>query len=668
MNINFLYSIRLRLLLVSVSLIGIPWSGYVLLNEVEDFLREQQEETLISHGNTIQQVMVNSSLDLRRHNQGDLFLHQWDFPVYPDGYDDDWVYLKPEFFETKDPESNFGFRIAVGEDITRRYIVLLLDVDTQPVKYGIGSEDSVVMYFAGRHFRFLPRAPGRLNAEESIDDQWLVTSASNAITGAWQDKTQGQTGYRLEARIPRGYVTNSFGVRVETSFNRKLRTVDPIERGRLRLPVPDLVELAAQHARNKMRVRIVDDQGWRLADVNRMASEADEPEKTDLPWYIRDILRSIMPTKAFPNYPFANQSRLPTSHFYDLHYADFLIERFFQAETDSTIVAVSKPLLSRVDGEQKRVGTILVEQDTDQILSFQDRALQNIVLITLGLFLLTGTLLFLFSTYLTKKITGLKHQLDNSVSHDGRITGHMRPSAGRDEIGELGRGIDSVLRRLSEYNQYLEAMASRLAHELRTPLTVVRTSVDNARLYANEDQEKYLDRAVSGVERLDDILKRLREASRLENALQDTEIVSFSVVDLVKHQIEGFKTVWPDVGFDLDVVGHPESIIGAPEIVVQALEKLISNAVDFHREGTLIIIKVEKNKEHISLSVLNEGPLLPDEDIFASMVSGRKSSGGQPHLGLGLYIVRLVADYHRGYAFASNVAKDGVEVGFTIKS
>jgi len=126
--------------------------------------------------------------------------------------------------------------------------------------------------------------------------------------------------------------------------------------------------------------------------------------------------------------------------------------------------------------------------------------------------------------------------------------------------------------------------------------------------------------------------------------------------------------VWPTIGFDLDVVGQPESIIGAPEIVVQALEKLISNAVDFHRQGTLIIIKVEMTKEHIAVSVLNEGPLLPDEDIFASMVSGRKSSGGQPHLGLGLYIVRLVADYHRGYAFASNVANDGVEVGFTIKS
>ena len=667
MNINFLFSIRLRLLLVAVTLLGIPWSGYVLLNEVESFLRQLQEESLRSHAKTIQQVMLNSSLSLRNHNQGDLFLHHWDYPIYPDGYADDWEYIKPEFYEKKDPESNFGFRIAVGEDISRRYVVLLMDVDTQPVKYGASSEDSVVIHIANRYFRFKPYAPGRLAAEESINNRWVNTSGGNSIIGVWQDKTQGQTGYRLEAKIPRGLVSNSFGVRVETSFNRKLRTVDPIERGRLRLPIPELMALADQHDRNRMRVRVIDDQGWRLADINRMHGD-DEPVDADIPWYIRDVLRSMMPKESFPEYAFSNDSRLPVRHFDDLYYADYSIERFYASDTDSTIVAASMPLISMVDGEKMRVGTILVEQDTDQILSFQDRALGNIVLITIGLFAFTGVLLFIFSTYLTRKITGLKHQLETSVSHDGRITGHMKPSDSRDEIGELGRGIDSVLRRLGEYNQYLEAMASRLAHELRTPLTVVRTSVDNARLYANDDQMKYLDRAVSGVDRLDDILKRLREASRLENALQDTEIVSFSLVDLVNNQIEGFKAIWPGVGFDLEVVGNPDSVIGAPEIVVQALEKLISNAVDFHREGTLIIIKIEKTKEHLQLSVLNEGPLLPDEDIFASMVSGRKSSSGQPHLGLGLYIVRLVADYHRGYAFASNVADDGVEVGFTIKS
>jgi two-component system sensor histidine kinase ChvG len=665
-KLDFLFSLRLKLYVVALTLFGIPWSGYFLLTEVESYLRMQQEESLVNHAHTIQQVMVNSSLNLRKHNRGDLFVHQWDYPIYPDGYGDDWVYLDAEFYETKDPESNFGFRIAVGEDISKRYLVLLLDVDTEPVKYSRFNENQVVMYFSGHHFRFNPMAPGRLTAEQSVDDQWVSTDASNAIVGAWQDKANGETGYRLEAKIPRGYLKQSFGVRVETTYNRKIRTVDPIERGTLRLPEPRLEELAALHARNKMRVRVIDDQGWKLADVNRMSSDVEDSESDGRPWIIRDLLRSIMPAKYFPDYPYANNSKLPTDHFFDLHYADFVIERFHQESTNSTIVAASKALVSRSSEGEERVGTILIEQDTDQILSFQDRALQNIVLMTIALFTLTGAMLYLFSSSLTKKVKGLKEQLEHSVSHDGRITGQMKPSASRDELGELGRGIDSVLRRLSEYNQYLEAMASRLAHELRTPLTVVKTSVDNARMTATEDQAKYLDRAVSGADRLDDILKRLREASRLEHALQDTEIVSFSMTDLVNRQIEVYQSVWPDISINIEVVGQIDSIIGAPEIVVQALEKLMSNAVDFREADTAITIKVEREKELVSLSVINQGPSLPEEDIFASMVSKRKSTSNQPHLGLGLYIVRLVADYHRGYAFAQNLS-GGVEVGFKLK-
>jgi signal transduction histidine kinase len=58
------------------------------------------------------------------------------------------------------------------------------------------------------------------------------------------------------------------------------------------------------------------------------------------------------------------------------------------------------------------------------------------------------------------------------------------------------------------------------------------------------------------------------------------------------------------------------------------------------------------------LRVDNEGPLLPagmEARLFDSMVSVRKGEGGAvPHLGLGLYIVRLIAAFHGGGARAAN--------------
>jgi signal transduction histidine kinase len=69
-----------------------------------------------------------------------------------------------------------------------------------------------------------------------------------------------------------------------------------------------------------------------------------------------------------------------------------------------------------------------------------------------------------------------------------------------------------------------------------------------------------------------------------------------------------------------------------------------------------------------SLTVSNSGPLLPADmagRLFESMVSGRAGSGGEPHLGLGLYIVRLIAEFHGGQARAAN-REDGSGVVFRV--
>ena len=68
------------------------------------------------------------------------------------------------------------------------------------------------------------------------------------------------------------------------------------------------------------------------------------------------------------------------------------------------------------------------------------------------------------------------------------------------------------------------------------------------------------------------------------------------------------------------------------------------------------------------LSVSNYGPLLPEDiqsTLFDSMVSSRDKRGDEPHLGLGLYIVRLITEFHQGSVNASNRA-DGKGVVFTV--
>ena len=107
---------------------------------------------------------------------------------------------------------------------------------------------------------------------------------------------------------------------------------------------------------------------------------------------------------------------------------------------------------------------------------------------------------------------------------------------------------------------------------------------------------------------------------------------------------------------------------GAPELLVQLLDKLIENAVDFTPPGGLITVRLERALGNYLLQVQNDGPPVPqalDGRLFESLFEQRRGRDDKPHFGLGLYIVRLVAEFHGGTAVAAN-RTDGGGALFTV--
>jgi signal transduction histidine kinase len=102
---------------------------------------------------------------------------------------------------------------------------------------------------------------------------------------------------------------------------------------------------------------------------------------------------------------------------------------------------------------------------------------------------------------------------------------------------------------------------------------------------------------------------------------------------------------------------------GVPDAFAQLLDKLVENAVDFAPPASTITVALATRGRRATLSVENEGPRLPDAGVgrlFDSMVTLRdaRHAGEMPagvHLGLGLFIVRLVAEFHGGRASARNL-------------
>lgn len=338
------------------------------------------------------------------------------------------------------------------------------------------------------------------------------------------------------------------------------------------------------------------------------------------------------------------------------------------ADGRAVIVSAAHPIWSR----DNVVGAVVVEETTHSILAVRSQALERLLLTTIVVFALAAAVLLGFATRLSGRIRRLRDEAESAVDARGRLKRLTSGSRAGDEIGDLSRSFSAVLEKLAQHHGYLESLAGRLSHELRTPIAVVRSSLENLRLESDPAQRQvYLERAEEGLSRLSKILTRMSEATRLEQSLHSEGRERFDLAAVLGECVNGYRLAYPDRTFELQAPAQPLHADGSPDLFAQLLDKLVANAVDFGRPGTPIRIALAQAGHAAQLTVTNSGPPIPDAvrgRLFESMISARgERAGSEPHLGLGLYIARLIAEFHGGNIAAANLPDgSGVSVRLTL--
>ncbi|MEO8716991.1 MAG: ATP-binding protein [Burkholderiales bacterium] len=312
------------------------------------------------------------------------------------------------------------------------------------------------------------------------------------------------------------------------------------------------------------------------------------------------------------------------------------------------------------------VGAVVVEETTNPIASLRSDALERLLLLTLIAFAGTAALLIAFATRLSQRIRRLRDEAESAIDSRGRLAPLAAGSDAGDEIGDLSRSFSAMLARLAQHHIYLESMAGRLSHELRTPIAVVRSSLENLKLAATpEEIRTYVARAEEGLGRLNTILQRMSEATRLEQALRTAERERYDLAAVVRGCVEGYRLAYAATPIALELPARALEVSGSTDLGAQMLDKLVENAVEFSPPGESVRVQLEEQGRYAQLAVHNKGPTLPPAmrgRLFESMVSVREPrAGAAPHLGLGLYVARLIAEFHGGAIEAADAAMgDGV--------
>lgn len=680
----FYQGLRFKLLLVSLTLLTIPWAGYRYIAEIEIFLRAAQEEVLLGRAEMMANILppqartflINSNRPDGELLSNVLYVHPLDQPVQLDGYPEEWRPLLDQSRHFQASESNpeaATFDLLIGSWNDSLYLLVLVK-DAHPI-YARSDRDPT----SGDHLLLaLPRSEGKTR-QYSIGTQapgWVMahtleTSAPTpGIRGEWQET---EWGYTIELRLPLKLAEGALSLAlVDKDFvgQQKISGIaatSGLQRtenlSRLLIPSPEVNQLLHQIGQPNIRIRIINRQRLLIAQHGMLDLNAQRQSSG----IVNSLLSLLLPLEQEGFHDKReNLGRLDGPEIRTALNGRPASYRYQTRDNNIAILSAAYPIMSN----NAISGAVMIEQTTHEMLAIQQSALVKLAKISLVLFLLTGISLLFFASRLTSRIRRLSQKIDTTVSGDGRISRELSSDAREDEIGDLERSFASVMQRLREYNSYLEAMASRLAHEFRTPLVMVKSSLEN--LEQDDDpatRARYLARASEGTERLANILDRMREATRLEQALQMAEQERVNLTELVEAVSDNYTSTYPATRFECRVPDRAVYALAAPELIVQALDKLLSNAVDFHTKGTPIVIELGLiDRVMCQLKVSNQGPRLPvamEQQLFDSMVSMRDASDGQPHLGLGLYLVRLIAEFHLGAAKAKNTA-DGVSVSIEL--
>lgn len=232
------------------------------------------------------------------------------------------------------------------------------------------------------------------------------------------------------------------------------------------------------------------------------------------------------------------------------------------------------------------------------------------------------------------------------------------------EIVPLVESINGFMHRLGANMGTLRAFIAEAAHQMRTPLAALRAQAQSA---LDEDDPAELRRGLLKVDRNAARLSRL-----LNQLLSDATVIHrsdlrrFEAFDLLRTVRKAMREAVPiagdtPVGFVTPLQEAP--FVGDALMLGEAVKNLIDNALHHgHAEYAEVELGLRQEGDDYLLTVSDRGPGIPPEGrahVFERFVRGE---GLAPGAGLGLPIVRQVAESHRGEVTLSERAGGGLVV------
>ena len=285
--------------------------------------------------------------------------------------------------------------------------------------------------------------------------------------------------------------------------------------------------------------------------------------------------------------------------------------------------------------------------------------------------LIAGTIALLLASFVGYALTGLAvRPVDSMRRRAAAISAETPgerlpvPRTG-DEIERLGKTLNEMLERLEFALQRERDFVADAGHELRTPLALLRTELELALRHGESSDELRAAVRTSSeeVDRLAQLAEDLLLIARTDHGRLALRLETLDASELLGSVARRFEWRSQEAGRRLAPSGaSPVSVVGDRIRLEQALGNLVENALR-HGDGD-VRLSASTTDGLVELHVTDEGGGFAPEFLdraferFTRLDNARARGGA----GLGLSIVRVIAEAHGGDAHAANRDGGGADV------
>jgi signal transduction histidine kinase len=257
-----------------------------------------------------------------------------------------------------------------------------------------------------------------------------------------------------------------------------------------------------------------------------------------------------------------------------------------------------------------------------------------------------------------KEISAVARRLSASTLHE-----RINLEGPQDELGQLADTFDEMLGRLETAFNAQQEFVSNASHELRTPLAIMRTEVDVALADPEADTRdlRAMGEAVrETVDRCERLIESLLTLARSEAAATRGDRVDLSALagDCITDMRA--RATQADVEIRADLA--PAVIVGDERLFERLIANLLDNAIRYNERGGFVVIHTRSERGWVRLTVSNGGPLIDPDEAAKLTEPFRRLDRTVGGFGLGLSIVRSVAEAHGGRAEVKARRAGGLEV------